>query len=47
MANRFDVIVRCSQGHLFETIWIPLVSFKAVRLGTRRLQRCPIGHHWA
>jgi hypothetical protein len=42
-----DVIVRCSQGHLFTTIWIPLASFKAVRLGGARLQRCPVGHHWS
>jgi hypothetical protein len=43
----FETIVRCGQGHLFETIWVPLASFKAVRLGSRRLQRCPVGHHWS
>jgi hypothetical protein len=42
-----DVIVRCSQGHLFTTIWIPLASFKAVRLGRRRFQRCPVGKHFS
>jgi hypothetical protein len=42
-----DVIVRCRQGHLFTTLWIPAVSFKAVRLGPWRLQRCPIGRHWS
>jgi hypothetical protein len=47
VANRFDTIVRCSKGHLFTTIWIPLGSFKAVRLGSRRYQRCPVGHHFA
>jgi hypothetical protein len=47
MANRFDTIVRCSKGHLFTTIWAPLASFKAVRLGQRRWQRCPVGHHWS
>lgn len=46
MFERFDRIVRCSQGHLFTTIWIPLGSAKAVRLGPRRYQRCPVGHHW-
>lgn len=46
MAN-FDTIVRCSAGHLFETIWVPLASLKAVRLGPRRYQHCPVGHHWA
>ncbi len=40
-------VVRCSQGHLFETIWVPLMSFKAVRLGPVRYQRCPVGGHWA
>ncbi|WP_037369949.1 hypothetical protein [Amycolatopsis orientalis] len=35
-------IVQCSQGHYFSTIWIPWMSFKAVRLGDRRLQRCPV-----
>jgi hypothetical protein len=47
MANRFDAIVRCSKGHLFTTIWVPLASFKAVRLGSRRYQRCPVGRHWS
>jgi hypothetical protein len=42
-----NIIVRCSQGHLFTTIWIPGASVKALRLGGRRFQRCPIGHHWA
>ena len=42
-----NVVVRCSQGHLFTTIWLPGASLKAVRLGRRRLQRCPVGHHWA
>jgi hypothetical protein len=47
VTHRFDTIVQCSKGHLFTTIWAPLGSFKAVRLGSRRFQRCPIGHHWA
>ena len=41
------VVVRCNQGHLFTTIWIPLASFKAIRLGWVRLQRCPVGDHLA
>ena len=41
-----DVVVRCDGGHLFTTIWIPSVSFKAVRLGFKRYQHCPVGHHW-
>ncbi len=41
-----DVVVRCREGHLFTTIWIPGASFKAVRLGWVRLQYCPVGQHW-
>jgi hypothetical protein len=41
------VIVRCRQGHLFTTIWIPGASLKAVRLGWARWQRCPVGPHWS
>jgi hypothetical protein len=40
-------VVRCRQGHLFTTIWIPGVSVKAVRLGWRRFQHCPVGPHWS
>jgi hypothetical protein len=40
-----NAVVRCRQGHLFTTIWIPLASFKAVRLGPWRLQWCPVGRH--
>ncbi len=41
-----EVVVRCRAGHLFTTIWIPWVSFKAIRLGWVRLQHCPVGDHW-
>ncbi len=47
MFESFDRPVRCSAGHLFTTIWVPLGSLKAVRLNGRRYQRCPVGHHWA
>lgn len=40
-------IVRCRQGHLFTTTWIPGASVKALRLGPWRLQRCPVGRHWS
>ena len=46
MFKRFECPVRCSAGHLFTTIWIPLASLKSVRLGNRRYQRCPVGRHW-
>jgi hypothetical protein len=42
-----DVVVRCAKGHLFTTIWIPSASFKAVRLGMKRYQHCPVGKHWS
>jgi hypothetical protein len=42
-----EVVVRCLDGHLFTTIWIPGGSFKAIiRLGWRRFQWCPVGEHW-
>lgn len=46
MFESYDRAVRCRDGHLFTTIWIPLASLKAVRLGNRRYQRCPVGRHW-
>ena len=39
--------VRCSDGHVFTTIWIPGASLKSIRLGWKRLQWCPIGGHWS
>ncbi len=43
----YERIVRCSAGHLFTSIVVPGASFKAVRLGNRRFQWCPVGRHWA
>jgi hypothetical protein len=42
-----NVAVRCRQGHLFTTIWIPAVSVKSLRLGFWRVQRCPVGQHFS
>jgi hypothetical protein len=42
-----NVTVRCGQGHLFTTTWIPGASLKALRLGFWRLQWCPVGRHVA
>lgn len=39
-------IVRCRDGHLFTTLWVPGASVKALRLGWWRWQRCPVGGHW-
>ncbi len=47
MFERFETPVRCSAGHLFTTIWVPLMSVKSVRLSGERYQYCPVGHHWA
>jgi len=44
--ERFDTPVKCAEGHLFTTIWMPLASFKAIRLGGRRWQHCPVEGHW-
>ena len=40
-----NAFVRCRQGHLFTTIWIPGASLKAIRLGPWRIQWCPVGRH--
>ena len=34
-----NVVVRCSKGHLFTTIWIPGGSLKSQRFGWWRYQR--------
>jgi hypothetical protein len=41
-----NVVVRCRQGHLFTTLWIPGIKLKALDLGIARFQRCPVGKHW-
>jgi len=40
-----NVPVRCRDGHLFTTVWIPGASIKALRLGLWRVQWCPVGRH--
>jgi len=42
-----NLIVRCRRGHLFTTLWIPGMSFKALRLAWMRFQWCPVGRHWS
>ncbi len=41
-----NTIVRCSRGHLFTTVWVVGASLKAVRLGYKRYQRCPVCKKW-
>jgi len=45
--DRYDVVVECADGHRYATYWVPAASYKAIRLGTTRYQRCPVGRHWA
>jgi hypothetical protein len=42
-----NTVVRCRQGHLFTTVWIPGVKLKELDLIVARVQRCPVGHHWS
>jgi hypothetical protein len=42
-----STVVRCRQGHLFTTIWIPGVKLKEVDLVVARIQHCPVGNHWS
>lgn len=44
--NQWVVVVRCRRGALFQTLWIPMFSIKAIRLGRRRVQRCPVHGRW-
>jgi hypothetical protein len=41
-----NTVVRCRQGHLFTTIWIPGVKLKGLDFGVARFQWCPVGRHW-
>lgn len=47
MFESFEKPVKCSAGHLYTTIWVPLGSLKSIRLGWKRFQYCPVGKHWA
>src|ERR1039457_6974883 len=38
-----NTVVRCRQGHLFTTVWIPGVKLKELDLIVARVQRCPVG----
>ena len=42
-----NVVVRCRQGHVYSTIWIPGVKLKSLDLVVARYQRCPVGSHWS
>lgn len=42
-----NVTVRCRDGHLFSTVWLPGASVKSLRFGLWRVQWCPVGRHVA
>ena len=42
-----NTVVRCRQGHMFTTIWIPGIKLKELDLVVARVQRCPVGNHWS
>jgi hypothetical protein len=42
-----NVIVRCREGHLYTTLWIPAASVKSLRLIWWRIQYCPVGRHFS
>ena len=42
-----NTVVRCRQGHMFTTIWIPGIKLKELDLVVARVQRCPVGKHWS
>jgi hypothetical protein len=41
------VVVRCRNGHLSTTRWIPGVNLTGLDFGVARWQRCPVGRHWS
>ena len=42
-----DGVVRCSQGHLFTTLWVAGASSTLIRVVRLRYQHCPVGHYWS
>jgi hypothetical protein len=42
-----NVVVRCHQGHVYTTVWIPEVKLKGLDPVVARLQYCPVGKHWS
>lgn len=44
--NLDRTIVQCSRGSYYETVWVPYISFKSIRLGSRRFQKCPVHKRW-
>jgi hypothetical protein len=42
-----NVVVRCSRGHLYTTLWIPGIKLKGLDFIVARFQYCPVGRHWS
>jgi hypothetical protein len=42
-----NVVVRCRQGHLYTTLWIPGLKLKGLDFVVARFQYCPVGRHWS
>lgn len=41
----YSRVARCRDGHLFMSTYTPGVSTRSGRLGSFRVQRCPVGNH--
>ena len=39
---RYWRVMRCPDGHLFETPFLPMMSLKAIRTPRGRIMRCPV-----
>lgn len=42
---RYWRVMRCVDGHLFETPFLPMLSLKAIRTPRGRIMRCPVDKH--
>ncbi len=40
-----EVVARCSQGHLFTTVWVGNFNWRRVDVGFAKIQRCPVDGH--
>ena len=37
-----EVVARCSQGHLFTTVWVDRWTWRRFDVGFLKIQRCPV-----
>jgi hypothetical protein len=45
--DRFQVLARCADGHVFRTMWLPLFLLPVPRVGLVAFRYCPVGRHWS